>query len=143
VPEVVLSALVERTPREMFALVDAVEDYPQFLPWCGAATVIQRDEAVTRATIEIDYRGIRQSFTTENLKRLPEEMSIRLIEGPFRRLEGGWRFTALGAAGCKVELRLDYELGSALLAPLLAPVFDHIANTLVESFVKRAEQIGR
>src|SRR6185295_2252365 len=74
VPEVVRSALVERTPREMFALVDAVEDYPQFLPWCGAATVIQRDEAVTRATIEIDYRGIRQSFTTENLKRLPEEM---------------------------------------------------------------------
>lgn len=124
----------------MFALVDAVEDYPQFLPWCGAATVLHRDEAVTRATIRIDYHGIRQSFTTENLKRRPEEMSIRLVEGPFRRLEGTWRFAALGGQGCKVELRLNYEFKGRVLERLLGPVFDYIANSLVDSFVRRAEK---
>jgi ribosome-associated toxin RatA of RatAB toxin-antitoxin module len=124
----------------MFALVDAVEDYPEFLPWCGAATVLHRDKAITRATIRIDYHGIRQSFTTENLKHPPGEMSIRLVEGPFRRLEGAWRFAALGGRGCKVELRLAYEFKSPMLGRLLGPVFDYIAGSLVEAFVKRAEQ---
>src|SRR5687768_11383488 len=115
VPEVVRSVIVGRSPAEMFALVDAVEDYPQFLPWCGAATVLHRDETVTRATLRIDYHGIRQSFTTENLKRPPEEMAIHLVEGPFRRLEGAWRFAALGGQGCKIELRLTYEFKGRVL----------------------------
>ena len=123
----------------MFALVDAVEDYPRFLPWCGASRVIHRDEAVTRASLLIDYHGVRQSFTTENLKSPPEEMSIRLVEGPFSRLEGAWRFVALGGQGCKIELRLNYEFKSRVLERLLGPVFDRIAGSLVESFVKRAE----
>ena len=138
-PEVVRSVIVGRSPAEMFALVDAVEDYPQFLPWCGAATVLHRDETVTRATIRIDYHGVRQSFTTENLKRPPGEMAIRLVEGPFRRLEGAWRFAALGGQGCKIELRLTYEFKGRVLERLLGPVFDYIAGSLVDSFVKRAE----
>jgi ribosome-associated toxin RatA of RatAB toxin-antitoxin module len=133
--------LVAHTPAQMFALIDAVEDYPKFLPWCGAAKVLHRDESTTRATLEIDYRGIRQSFTTENAKRPPDEMLIRLKEGPFRKLEGEWRFTALGQQGCKIEFRMSYEFSGRVLERLIGPVFNYIANNLVEAFVKRAAQI--
>lgn len=140
-PDVTRSVLVEHTPAEMFALVDAVEAYPEFLPWCGATKVIHRDEATTRATIQINYHGIRQSFTTENAKRPPEEMQIRLVEGPFRRLEGVWRFIALGDRGCKIEFRLSYEFSGRLLERLIGPVFGYIAGTMVDAFVKRAARI--
>jgi ribosome-associated toxin RatA of RatAB toxin-antitoxin module len=135
------SVLVSRTPEQMFALVDAVERYPEFLPWCGGASVSFRDETRTRATINISYRGIKQNFTTENTKRAPAEMQIRLVEGPFRELDGQWRFTALGERGCKVEFRLRYEFSSRILAKLLGPVFGFIANSFVEAFVKRAERL--
>lgn len=140
-PEVSRSVLVGYSPEQMFALVDRVEDYPGFLPWCGGVTLLQRDAEVTRASILINYHGIRQSFTTENVKRAPAEMRIRLIEGPFRRLEGSWRFTGLADRGCKVELALDYEYSSRILEKLIGPVFNHIASTLVEAFVKRAGQV--
>ena len=140
-PEVNRSVLVNHTPDEMFTLIDAVERYPEFLPWCGGASVNFRDEARTRATINISYRGIRQSFTTENTKRAPNEMTMHLVEGPFRELDGQWRFTALGQRGCKVEFCLHYEFSSRLLAKLLGPVFDYIANSLVEAFVKRADRL--
>lgn len=139
--EVTRSVLVERTREQMYALVDAVEEYPRFLPWCGGTQVLRRDAEVTRATIVIHYHGIRQSFTTENTKREPEEMRIRLVEGPFRVLDGTWRFTALGEKACKVELRLHYEFSSRILEKLVGPVFNHIANTLVDAFAKRADQV--
>ena len=139
--EVVRSVLVEHSRAEMYALVDAVEEYPKFLPWCGGARVLLRDAAVTRATILISYHGIRQSFTTENAKREPEEMQIRLVEGPFRVLDGTWRFTALGERACKVELRLHYEFSSRILEKLVGPVFNHIANTLVDAFAKWADKV--
>jgi ribosome-associated toxin RatA of RatAB toxin-antitoxin module len=141
VPEVSRSVLVGYSPEQMFGLVDQVEDYPAFLPWCGGVTLLRRDAGVTRASILINYHGIRQSFTTENAKRAPEEMHIRLIEGPFRRLDGSWRFTGLAGKGCKVELTLSYEYSSRLLETLVGPVFNHIASTLVEAFVKRARQV--
>lgn len=140
-PEVTRSVLVAHSPAQMFSLIDAVEDYPKFLPWCGATKVLHRDETTTRATVEINYHGIRQSFTTENAKRPPQEMLIRLVEGPFRKLEGEWRFTALGAQGCKIEFRLSYEFSGRLLEKLIGPVFNYIANSMVEAFVKRASQI--
>jgi ribosome-associated toxin RatA of RatAB toxin-antitoxin module len=137
------SVLVEHTPAQMYALVDAVEDYPKFLPWCGGTQVLLRDAAVTRATIVINYHGIRQGFTTENAKREPEEMQIRLVEGPFRVLEGTWRFLALGERACKVELRLHYEFTNRILERLVGPVFNHIADTLVDAFARRAAQVYR
>lgn len=140
-PEVTRSVLVSHTPEQMFALVDAVERYPEFLPWCGGASVSFRDETRTCATINISYRGVKRSFTTENTKRTPAEIVMRLVEGPFRELDGEWRFTALGERGCKVEFRLRYEFSSRLLAKLLGPVFDFIANSFVDAFVKRAEQL--
>ncbi len=124
----------------MFALVDAVEKYPEFLPWCGGTELIFRDALLTRATIRINYHGIRQSFSTENAKREPHLIQIKLIEGPFRTLEGSWRFTDLGG-GCKIELSLRYEFASRMLDKLLGPVFGYIANNLVDAFVKRAHSI--
>ena len=139
--EVNKSVLVAHSASRMFALVDAVESYPDFLPWCGGARLIFRDAHTTRATLEINYHGVRQNFTTENAKREPESMRIRLIEGPFQTLEGCWRFSSLGATGCKVELSLRYEFSSRLLDKVVGPVFGHIAGNLVEAFVKRAQSI--
>lgn len=140
-PVVEKSVLIERTPIQMFELVDRVEDYPQFLPWCGGTTLHERTEIKTAATIAIDYRGIRSQFSTANTKEAPRLMRIHLTEGPFTRLEGHWRFTPLGELACKVEFGLHYEFSSKVLAKVLGPVFNHIADTFVESFVKRARQV--
>lgn len=125
----------------MFALVDAVEAYPQFLPWCSGADVLHRDETRTRATLHVNYHGAKQSFTTENAKEPPAKMIVRLVEGPFRVLDGEWRFSALEEHACKVEFRLHYEFSSRLLEKLVGPVFSYIANTMVDAFVKRAEAL--
>lgn len=135
------SVLIARTPEQMFDLVDRVEDYPKFLPWCDGTELIERSERVTAARLHINYRGIKAHFATENPKEPPHWMNIQLREGPFRRLDGGWRFTALGDAGCKVEFHLNYEFTSTLLEKAFGPVFNHIAATFVESFVKRAQQV--
>jgi ribosome-associated toxin RatA of RatAB toxin-antitoxin module len=140
-PLVEKSVLIERTPAQMFDLVDRVEDYPQFLNWCGGTELLQRDELITAATIRIAYRGIKSQFSTVNQKEIPYLMLIHLREGPFTTLEGRWRFTALGDAACKVEFHLHYEFSSRMLAKVLGPVFNYIADSFVESFVKRARQV--
>lgn len=135
------TVLVGYSAEQMFRLVDAVEQYPEFLPWCGGTRLIQRDEQVTTATLLIDYHHIKQSFTTENHKTFPTVMEIRLKDGPFKQLEGVWRFIRLADDACKIEFRLSYEFSNSILEKLIAPVFSHIANTFVDAFVKRAEQI--
>lgn len=139
--EVDKSVLVAHSRERMFDLVDRVEDYPLFLPWCGGTTLKSRDEYRTVATIHIAYMGIHQHFTTENIKDTPHAMRIRLVDGPFSKLEGDWRFIALGDDACKIELRLDYAFSSRLLEAVLAPVFSHITNTLVDAFVHRADAV--
>ncbi|MDD3529879.1 MAG: type II toxin-antitoxin system RatA family toxin [Gallionellaceae bacterium] len=139
--QVVKSVLVPYTPAEMYELVDGVEQYPKFLPWCAGTELHFRDEATTEATVRIGYLSIRQEFTTVNSKRHPDEMQLRLKRGPFRHLEGYWRFLPLGDAACKVEFMLQYDFSSALLEKALGPVFGHIAGTLVDAFVERAETI--
>lgn len=141
--EVKKLVLIEFTPAQMFELVDRCEDYQHFLPWCGGAEVHERSDILTVATIHINYHGIKAHFTTENSKHWPQEMHIRLKEGPFRHLDGGWRFIALGETACKIEFNLHYQFSSKLLEKALGPVFNHIANTFVDSFVKRAEQVYR
>ena len=135
------SVLVAHPPERMFELVDRIEDYPLFLPWCGGTTLKSRDAHSTVATIHIAYMGIRQSFTTENTKEAPRLMRIRLLDGPFSKLEGEWRFLALSAEACKIELRLDYTFSSRVLEAILAPVFNHITNTFVDAFVRRADAL--
>ena len=133
--------LIEFTPAQMFELVDRCEDYPQFLPWCGGTEVHLRTDTITAATIHINYHGIKAQCSTENTKRWPNDMKLRLTEGPFTRLDGHWRFTPLGETACKVEFSLHYQFSSKLLEKVLGPVFNHIANTFVDSFVKRAGQV--
>lgn len=125
----------------MFNLVDSVEDYPLFLPWCGGTEVKWRDELTTVATIHIDYMGVKQSFTTENSKLPHAEMNLSLQEGPFTHLQGHWRFLPLGQSACKIEFRLSYTFSSRVLETVLTPVFNHIANTFVDAFVLRADKL--
>jgi ribosome-associated toxin RatA of RatAB toxin-antitoxin module len=137
-PQVVKSVLVPYTADQMFGLVDDVSRYPEFLPWCSDTEVVLQDAGITRATLHINYRGIKQRFTTENTKEPPRAMTMRLVDGPFRSLDGGWRFNDLDGRGCKIEFNLSYEFSNRLLGSLVGPVFAYIADTLVEAFVKRA-----
>ena len=137
------SVIVPHSCATMFELVDAVERYPGFLPWCPRTQVLERDETVTRARIEVDYHGLRTAFTTRNLKQPPERMSLELVEGPFERFAGEWRFAVLGERGCRVELVLDYAPSNALLDRVLAGVFGQIAEDLIDRFVEEAERRAR
>jgi ribosome-associated toxin RatA of RatAB toxin-antitoxin module len=131
-------ALVPYGAAEMYELVDDVESYPRFLPWCRTVEVALREPGRTVATLHVDFRGVRQSFTTENTQRHGERIGMRLVRGPFRHLAGEWRFAQLGEAGCRIDLELAYEFASPVLARLAGPLFDHIANTFVDAFVRRA-----
>lgn len=135
------TVLIERTPAQMFALVDGVADYPQFLPWCGGAEVHEFSASRTVATLHINYHGLKSHFSTENDKQFPSSMSLTLRDGPLKHLDGQWRFLPLGDKACKIEFTLNYEFSNKLVEKVLGPVFNHIANTFVESFVQRANQI--
>lgn len=135
------SVLIEHSALRMYQLVDAVEDYPKFLPWCNRTELKFRDERCTVATLYIDYHAVKSHFTTENTKEMPSRMTIRLVDGPFRRLEGAWSFKALGESACKIEFSLTYEFSSKLFEKIIGPVFNHIANTFVDAFVRRADNV--
>ncbi|MEO6748383.1 MAG: type II toxin-antitoxin system RatA family toxin [Casimicrobiaceae bacterium] len=135
------SVLVPYSASEMFALVADVAAYPQFLPWCAATNVLASDARSMTARIDIDYHGVRAHFTTLNAHRPPESIGITLKDGPFRHLHGEWQFRALGDAAAKVELELAYEFATAILDRVIGPVFNHIANTFIDSFVKRAQAV--
>jgi ribosome-associated toxin RatA of RatAB toxin-antitoxin module len=135
------SVIVGYSAEQMFALVDRVEDYPRFLPWCGGVEVREREPNRLVATIGIHYHGIKQTFTTENTNIRPVSIQMRLLEGPFRHLQGAWVFKPLREDACKVELDLQYEFSSRILEKIIGPVFGMIANSFVDSFCKRAETV--
>ena len=135
------SVLIERSSQQMFDLVDRVEDYPKFLPWCSQTRCEFRDEQRTVATLHINYRNVTSHFTTENDKESPQWMRIHLVDGPFRRLEGLWRFKPLAEYACKIEFQLSYEFSSKMFEKVIGPVFSQIANTFVDAFVKRANEV--
>ncbi|HZR01880.1 MAG TPA: type II toxin-antitoxin system RatA family toxin [Burkholderiales bacterium] len=135
------SVLVGYSAERMYSLVDRMEDYPQFLPWCSGTTVEYRDGRLTRAAIHIDYHGLKQSFRTENTTEPPRLIAIKLVSGPFHTLDGTWRFTPLSPDACRIDFRLHYEFSSKLLEKAAGPVFGYIANSLVDAFLKRAEKL--
>jgi ribosome-associated toxin RatA of RatAB toxin-antitoxin module len=130
----------------MYDLVTGIERYPEFLPWCSKAELLERsDEAVT-ARLSMAYAGVRHAFTTRNEHLTDESVTMRLVDGPFSMLDGVWSFKPIGSSGvdraaCKVELDLRYAFSSRALEVVVSPVFDRVANTLVDSFVSRAEQV--
>ena len=134
------SAIVLHPAEKMFQLVDSVENYPQFLPWCGSTQIIERDNNKTIASIEINYKRIRQTFTTENTKKHNQEMIIKLIDGPFKSLSGQWIFKNLDKDSCQIELKLEYEFSNIILEKLISPVFNMIANTFIDEFIKEANR---
>lgn len=133
------SAIVEHSAQDMFALVDDIESYPRFLPWCVAARVDERTADGVRATLTVGLRGLRTSLTTQNRNRPGESIEMRLVEGPFSRFAAGWRFRPLSARACSIEFTMEYEL-SGPLARVLAPLFDRIADTMVDAFTRRAAE---
>ena len=135
------SVLLEYSAGQMYALVDDIESYPRFLPWCGGSEVTLREADKVQATLHINYHGIRQSFSTENHLRPGEAIDVSLVRGPFRQLNGHWRFIALGENACKVEFKLSYEFSGRILETIIGPVFSVIANSFIEAFVKRARQL--
>lgn len=135
------SAIVPYSASEMFQLVDDVDAYPQFLPWCRSAQVNSRTEDEVHATVEIAHGALHKSFSTRNRLQHGKMIEMRLVEGPFRRLEGYWRFDALGEGACKVSLDLEFEFASRIIGMALGPVFSQITSTFVESFRQRAEQV--
>jgi ribosome-associated toxin RatA of RatAB toxin-antitoxin module len=139
--DIARSAIVEHSATEMYALVEDIEAYPRFLPWCAEATVHERHPGSTRATLTAKVGALRQSFTTENENTPGEAIRMRLLKGPFRRFSGEWRFVPLGEKACRIEFTLSYEFASRTLGKLLSPLFDGMADSMVDAFVRRAEQV--
>jgi ribosome-associated toxin RatA of RatAB toxin-antitoxin module len=140
------SVLLWYSPGEMSALVNDVRAYPAFLPWCESASVLEEHEDGVTARLGLAYMGVRHAFTTRNLHEGERAVRVSLVDGPFSELEGTWLFHPLGRPGseqqaCKIEFDLRYAFASPALEALVSPVFDKVANTLVDSFVGRAEDV--
>ena len=138
------SVLLWYSAREMYALVTAVESYPIFLPWCEKVELQDQSEQGMTARLHLHFAGLRHAFTTRNTHAADESVVMTLVDGPFSDLDGTWRFHPIGAAGaasCRVEFDLRYAFSSRAFEAVLSPVFDRVANTFVDSFVQRAEQV--
>jgi ribosome-associated toxin RatA of RatAB toxin-antitoxin module len=138
------SVLLWHSAQDMFSLVTDVERYPQFLPWCDRAEVVERSVDGMTAKVGLTMGGVRQSFTTRNTHHSGRRVQMQLVEGPFSALNGNWSFTPLGDGAqpaCKVEFQLTYGFSSVALATVVGPVFDRIASNLVDAFVKRADAV--
>lgn len=128
------SAIVEESAESFYALVGDIESYPEFLPWCAEARMHEQG----RATLMLDLKGMRYSLTTENRYEAGKSISMRLVEGPFRHFQAEWRFTPLGTDAVKAEFTLEYEFSNPIVARMLEPVFERMADTTVDAFVRRA-----
>lgn len=135
------SIIVPYSAEEMFALVDRVEDYPQFLPWCKESTILSRDEDECRATLLLEKGGLQKSFTTHNRLQHGKMIEIRLVDGPFRQLEGFWKFESLESKLCRVTLDLEFEFSNKFLEIAFGSVFQQITHHLIDAFGKRAEEV--
>ena len=132
------SAIVECGADDFYALVEDIESYPTFLPWCAEAKVRERSPGRTVASLTLAAKGLRQSFTTENSNEPGRTIDMRLLEGPFKRFGAHWRFTPLSAQATKVEFELAYEFSNRIVAGLLGGIFSRLADSTVDAFVRRA-----
>lgn len=138
------SVLIWYSPEEMYGLVTDVAQYPQFLPWCDQARVLEQSDTGMLAEISISFSGVRQTFVTSNTHVPGQRVALKLVKGPFSNLDGEWNFLPIGDGSqraCRVELTMHYGFENATLGKLVGPVFDKIASSLVEAFVKRAQHV--
>jgi ribosome-associated toxin RatA of RatAB toxin-antitoxin module len=135
------SALVTYAAADMYALVNDVERYPEFLPWCCGARVLSRTDTEMRASLDLSRSGFHKTFTTHNRLEQGRAITMTLVDGPFRHLEGRWRFQDLDHEGSKVMLDMEFEFSGMLLDLMAGPVFHEICNSLVDAFVQRAKAV--
>ena len=135
------SALVTYSPQQMFLLVDDIDAYTDFLPWCSNSHVIERTDEFVKGNLEISYGSLNKSFVTKNINTPHSQIEMQLVEGPFKHLLGLWSFKALGEEGCKIELNMEFEFSNKLVDMTVGPVFGKIANSLVDAFTERAKSI--
>ncbi len=139
-PTIQRSALVPFTAQQMYQLVNDVEAYPEFLPWCSDGAVLEDTESVRVARVDISKGPLKQHFTTRNELTADEQIKLSLVEGPFRQLQGRWQFDAIGDSGCRVTFDIEFSFGSLILEKTVGPVFKEICARLVDAFVTRARQ---
>jgi len=142
-PSIARSALVSHSAAEMYSLVCDIESYPQFLPWCDSASVAEQSDTHQVATVVVDRRLRGIQFTTRNTLEAEKAIHLSLVNGPFKRLRGIWKFQAVSEDACKVELEMDFEFSSKVLGVVLGPAFAKICDSMVQAFVRRADQIHK
>lgn len=135
------TALVSYTPEQMYSLVDDIDAYAEFLPWCSHSEVIARQDNTVDGSLEISYSKLNKTFTTRNINTPNEKIEMQLLEGPFKKLHGEWSFQQLGKDGTKVMLNLEFEFANKFLDMTVGPVFSQIANSLVDAFTQRARDV--
>jgi len=135
------SILLPYPAESMFDLIEQAEHYPQFIPWCTSAEILERTDEVVAARISMKVAGLTLALQTRNPKRRPEWLALRMVRGPLRRFEGEWRLTPLNATACRIEFTLNYEFADRLTEKVAGPVFSRMADTMVEAYVKRAEKV--
>ena len=135
------SALVTYSARKMFDLVNDVDHYDEFLPWCGGSKMLEESEDASLASVTIAFKGVHKTFTTRNKLTRPSEIKLELVDGPFSQLQGTWTFKALDDNACKLCLDLDFDFSNRLVGAVIGPVFKIIADSMIESFVKRADAL--
>ncbi len=141
-PLISRQSLVMYSPAEMYNLVNDINAYPEFLPWCKSSHIISQTEDMIEASVEIAKGSLNKSFTTRNLLQANKMIEMKLLEGPFKHLEGYWRFKPLkDPSACKITLDLEFEFNNKLVALAVGPIFSKIANTMVDSFCKRAVEV--
>lgn len=135
------SALVPYSDEQMFTLVNDVENYKNFLPWCGGSRMVEETEDSGIASIDIAFKGVHKSFTTRNVLSRHSGIEMAMVDGPFSTLQGRWTFKALDENACKICLDLDFDFSNRIIGAVIGPVFKIIADSMIESFCKRAEEI--
>lgn len=135
------TALVPYQPEQMFALVNHIEHYPEFLPWCHGTKVTLRTASEVIASIEVAAKGIHKHFTTRNVLQPDSRMEMHLVEGPFREFLATWQFEPIGDAGCKVTLDMSFEFSNKIMSMLLGTVFNRAVSSMIEAFTKRAAEV--
>jgi ribosome-associated toxin RatA of RatAB toxin-antitoxin module len=136
--EVKRSALIAEPPAKMYALINDIERYPEFVPGCSAARIVSRTNSEVVATLNIRRGPLRAEFTTRNLLEPDRRVLMQFVSGPFRVLEGLWTLTALGELGCRVELEMRFEFANRVAGALFESLFEDTTASLVDAFVKRA-----
>ena len=141
-PKISRTALVEHTAQDMYELVCDIDSYPEFLPWCSAAKVAERSEKHQLASVTIDQVIKQSEFVTRNALTANQSIQMELVDGPFNHLTGTWQFKPLGDAACKVVLDIDFEFANPVVGRLISPAFNKVCDSLVDAFVRRAQQLG-